>query len=1151
MSIRNWPGHRFRHLVLASVVLAAACGGGDGGGGETRRFDQYPTLLAIEGSGVIESGRQATLHVVADIDFSRNANISLDETLGVDVSAAVPVTPVRPILHQERDTYLAAVWATAPSVGAVTRYELQARNPRTTVTREIFVVPAGTLYVKSIDTAGNVVVAGGSVQATLVLSALVPEGASVQVALASSSAQVTVPATVTVPALSCCVSFPISGEAIQGEQYVRISATLNGATQSIGLWLRSATPFLRHLAVPGHLASNPSAPVTDTGTAYLSSPAPAGTLLSLASNNTLVQVPATIPVDSGSASVQVPISVSPFGDFTAVRFTASYGGVEKVADATVGFRTGDARLEGLRVDGESGFQAGARLHGSCSFPLLVDAYAHTDSSSRIAFVDLTLSDPAPADARIEVFSSKRLAAEAYAEVIVPAGQKSLSFQLAVEPGSLIGDELRWLRLKARVKSTGQELSEPIVAFTWAADFVAVDIESVVPSDLVAFAGTNARFEISLTRAHRFDDFPVRLSLHEVSSGNELAFVDTTVFAGASSRTVSLPMPVVAQSTLVEVRATQGSPRSDSLWCGIADTARARSIPFPVLPAQTGLLSITPAAQGLFAGQSTDVTVRLGGPATADARITVASTLPAAVLTGVPAELVIPAGGSTASFTVTAAANVTAISSGTLSASLNGATRTAAMHVLAEPNSVQLVLTPASVTSGQAVSVRVDLSPIYPLPMDVLLSSDRAALPVPGALRVAANEASAATTVIAGMVTVAETVSVTARVRGLNAAQAIVVVPPAATGWRLLSAALASSLVADLSSTVALDATGQAFVGYIQNVGEQGRLTVRREGGGFVPLATLNANASWSATSLDMAIDAAGQPVVAYGIDLDSVAAWRWNDTVQQSRTESNRLNLTPNAGKSPQIGLAGGEANLQVIVAAWVENDQIALRRYSMATQSWDAGAFIGGIANVRSIRMVLDASGAPVIAYWSGTLNVIRETAPGAWTALGGAINSEPTDFNGAASFGVHVDAGDAVRVVWVEGIRGASWSVYARRFDGATWVTADPVLGTEGLIAQSGPSSGLEFPESIVVARNPSAFAFATGWEETQTGFSRLRLWRQINGTMNTETIPTVQTGGYLRARRISLAMQDADRPVVTSSHYEPTGSPPYALQVRRYVP
>lgn len=219
----------------------------------------------------------------------------------------------------------------------------------------------------------------------------------------------------------------------------------------------------------------------------------------------------------------------------------------------------------------------------------------------------------------------------------------------------------------------------------------------------------------------------------------------------------------------------------------------------------------------------------------------------------------------------------------------------------------------------------------------------------------------------------------------------------------------------------------------------------------------------------------------------------------------------------------------------------------------WSAPAFIAGIGNVRSIRMMLDASGAPVIAYWSGTLNVIRETAPDVWTPLGGAVNNEPTDFNGAAAFGVQVDVGGTVRVAWVKGISSSTgvgpWAIYARRFDGANWVSAAPQTNNTGFVYNA-DGNARRFPTSLVVARNPNVFAFATAWDMLATGDSQVRVHRVAGGLFAQNQVPTAATGQYRRARHVSLAMADADRVVVTSSHNEPTVTLPYLLHTRPYL-
>lgn len=385
------------------------------------------------------------------------------------------------------------------------------------------------------------------------------------------------------------------------------------------------------------------------------------------------------------------------------------------------------------------------------------------------------------------------------------------------------------------------------------------------------------------------------------------------------------------------------------------------------------------------------------------------------------------------------------------------------------------------------------------------------------------------------------------------------------GWQLNPAQAKASDFADLQTAAALAADGRLLVGYIQPLGAQGRVGVLRESlesafaSVFVNLPDVNANPkTWSASAIDMALDASDQPILATLTDLGDVRVDQWSEVLRDWLPLSSRVNVSSGGVRSPQIGITGTLPGNQTVIVALVEAGQIVVRRYSTATQSWDAHAFIAGIANVRSVRMMLDRNGAPVIAYWTGTLNVIRETAPGVWTPLGGEITTKPTDDFTANAFGVHVDAADTVRVAWVEGVRAQSscncpWAIYARRFDGANWVSASTNNNTGFVFNELSPQGAFRaFPTSLVVARNPSVFAFATAWDLLATGNSEVRVVRvAANGLLEEDPVPIAENGLYRRATNVSLVMQDADRPVVTSSHYEPTVMPPYVLQVRREFP
>lgn len=377
------------------------------------------------------------------------------------------------------------------------------------------------------------------------------------------------------------------------------------------------------------------------------------------------------------------------------------------------------------------------------------------------------------------------------------------------------------------------------------------------------------------------------------------------------------------------------------------------------------------------------------------------------------------------------------------------------------------------------------------------------------------------------------------------------------GWQLQADNAKASALSHLRAVAAVSRDGRLRVGYLQRVGPTSfRVGALREGSDgtalLVSLGDVNANASWSATDLDLALDADDQPILAMLVELNDIAVARWNDVNRQWDVIATRLNLSAGAAASPQIAVAG--TTDQTIFVAWVEAGQIVVRRYTVATASWSAAAFIPGATDVRSIRMALDPGGAPVIAYWSGTLNVIREATPGTWVTLGGAINGLPTDVIGASRFGLHVDSAGTASVAWVEGIDGISpWAVYARTFDGVSWVS--PFAARPNGFVYDSAANTRQFPHSLVVARHPARFTFVVAWERFSDNLSEVFLVRPgTSGSPEVNPVPTGIDGRFRRVAGVSLALHDAERAIVAASYHEPTVAPPdapYVIQVRRYFP
>jgi len=141
----------------------------------------------------------------------------------------------------------------------------------------------------------------------------------------------------------------------------------------------------------------------------------------------------------------------------------------------------------------------------------------------------------------------------------------------------------------------------------------------------------------------------------------------TVAAGATSATFSVGTSAVAASTTVTISgAYGGATRSVSLTV----------TPAPPPPPTVSSLTLNPA--NVFGGQSSTGTVTLTGPAPAGgAQVFLSSNNGAA---SVPSSVIVPAGATSATFTVTTSF-VLISTSAAISASYNGTTRTATLGVL--------------------------------------------------------------------------------------------------------------------------------------------------------------------------------------------------------------------------------------------------------------------------------------------------------------------------------------------------------------------------------------------------------------------------------------------------------------------------------------
>lgn len=367
----------------------------------------------------------------------------------------------------------------------------------------------------------------------------------------------------------------------------------------------------------------------------------------------------------------------------------------------------------------------------------------------------------------------------------------------------------------------------------------------------------------------------------------------------------------------------------------------------------------------------------------------------------------------------------------------------------------------------------------------------------------------------------------------------------AGGWETLVSQLTSSQERDVRSSLVLNDAGSAYVAYSQTVGTQNRLTVAREGPGFPILSTLNANATWSATGFELALDPAGAPLLIFNMDLQDVVVARWTGSQWDGLPASTppvppqRMNLTAGGGSRVQIARRGN-----TLVAAWIEAQQIAMRRYDFVTNQWGSGAFVPGPTNPFDIDLALDSNGLAVIAWSDGLLGsrlqAIRETGPGTWTPLGADIGVRPVFAPMVVEFGIHVDTNNAIRIVWLEG--DTNYHLSLAQFDGAAWT---PLPGRPETLYFA---SGLPV-RSLSVNRNPALFAFAYEWDTNQSTSDGLVAVRQLVGGQ-LAIVGSLESTIHPRVGHLSLAMSEADRATIAQSEFTPADMT-YRLVIRRHVP
>ncbi len=557
----------------------------------------------------------------------------------------------------------------------------------------LLTVAAPIVDLASVSVSPASVLGGNSSTGTVTLDLPAPAGGALVSLSSSNTAAAPVPATVTVPAGQTSATFSVTTSPVSADTPVTITGGYNGVERTALLTVTAPVAVLTSVGVSP--ASVPGAS-SSTGTVTLDIPAPVGgALVSLSSSNTAAaQVPATVTVPAGQTSATFSVTTSPVAADTTVTITASYNSAVRTALLTV--------TAPVAVLTSVGVSPASVLGGS--------------SSTGTVTLDL----PAPAGgATVSLSSSNTAAAQVPVTVTVPAGQTTATFMATTSPVAADATVTITASYASAVRTALMTVTAPVAVLT-----------SVGVSPASVLGGSSSTGTVTL-------DLPAPAggAVIALSSSDPAAQVPATVAvqAGQTSATFSVTTSPVAADATVTITASYASAVRTALLTVTAPVAVLTSV------------GVSPAS--VLGGSSSTGTVTLDIPAPAGgALVSLSSSNTAAAQ--VPATATVPAGQTTANFTVTTSP-VAADASVMITATYRAATHTALMTVTAPvPTPIGVSVNPSTVLGGVSSTGTVTLNQAAPTggALVNLSSNNTAAAQVPTTVTVPAGQTTSTFTV---------------------------------------------------------------------------------------------------------------------------------------------------------------------------------------------------------------------------------------------------------------------------------------------------------------------------------------------------------------------------------------------------------------------
>jgi hypothetical protein len=681
-------------------------------------------------------------------------------TCSVTVSPA-PTTPAT-VLLSTNNSYASVPSSVAVAPGATGATFTAATTAVTTAVNVIVTATSSGSVASDTLTVNPVVVSavgiypasvasGAAAIGTVYLTLPAPANGAT-VTLTSSSASAVVPASVTIPAGATSAQFSIATGIVATRTSATLSAAFGGVTKSSTLTVNPIV--VSSLALSPAVLAGGVPPSTNT--VYLTGPAVgAGAVVTLRSSSASAVVPASVTIPAGATSAHFSITTTSVAAATSVTISAAYGGVTKTATLTVN-------------------PAAASL--LVLYPtVLVGGVSSTANT-------VYLNAPAPSTGALVTLTSSDPSATVPASVNIVAGATSATFG---------------------IKTTSVASSKTV---TISAAYGGVKKTAILTLNPVALASLLlyptafvGGVPSSSSAVYLNGPAPSSGAVVTLSSSDPSAAVPATVTvpAGATSVKFTITTSNVGATTAATISAACG---------GVTKTA-----PMTVNP--VGFTSVILYPTAVIGGvTSTANTVNLNGPAPSTGAVVTLKSSDASA--AVPASVIVSAGATSASFSITTA-SVAAPVSVTISAAYGGVTKAATLTL--NPVLVSsLLLYPTAFVGGvpsSASAVYLN-APAPPAGMVVALSSSDPSAAVPATVVVPAGATSMKFTITTTNVAATTAVTISAACGGVTKTAAMTVNP------------VAVSLITLYPTTLAGGASSSANTVYLNGPAPVGGAVVR-------------------------------------------------------------------------------------------------------------------------------------------------------------------------------------------------------------------------------------------------------------------------------------------------------------------------------------